>query len=149
MQLLARSFNIQARVPGQWGWFLEEISLHIGQWGADTCSWGSWGDEWHQQVQKEIGHNDEPHEGNRDRRRKRLGQSDEQCNRTAITWGNCTVGGEAAAALGRKLWESMCHCDSAVFLVPTAVLKRRCALLCQLLSYLKAVIKMKLYGLGK
>lgn len=66
-----------------------------------------------------------------------------------ITWGSCTAGGGWDGAPGTQLWESVCRNSSAALLVPTAVLQRRCALLHQLLSYLKTVIKMKLNGLGK
>lgn len=66
-----------------------------------------------------------------------------------ITPGNCRVGGEGAGPPGRQLQESLCHHGSAAPWVPAAVLKRRRALLHRLLSYLRTVIKMKLYGLGK
>lgn len=57
--------------------------------------------------------------------------------------------GGGAAAPGRQRRESACRKGSAALPVPTAVLKRRCALLHRLLSYLKTVIEMKLNGLGK
>jgi len=66
-----------------------------------------------------------------------------------ITLGSCTVGAGGDGAWGRQLRESPCHDGSAALLVPTAVLKRTCALPHRLLSYHKAVITIKLNGLGK
>lgn len=56
------------RAPGEWeeDWFLKEISLHSGQWGAGTCCCGSCGDGWHRQDQKRISQIDEPHADNGD-----------------------------------------------------------------------------------